>query len=122
MLNGPNFVIRNVGDLDKTRRFYTAALGFRVEGEQPGFVQFATTGGATFALMENPDGGDLVVRRRRRRDARRVARPRRGDRPPAQGRAVRSPAGDQGRRGADAVPLAAAGAVVVGTGTGAGAR
>jgi predicted enzyme related to lactoylglutathione lyase len=56
MLNGPNFVIRNVGDLDKTRRFYTDALGFRVEGEQPGFVQFATTGGATFALVENPDG------------------------------------------------------------------
>jgi catechol 2,3-dioxygenase-like lactoylglutathione lyase family enzyme len=56
MLKGPNFVIRNVGDLDATRRFYTDALGFREEAEQPGFVQFADTGGATFALVENPDG------------------------------------------------------------------
>jgi catechol 2,3-dioxygenase-like lactoylglutathione lyase family enzyme len=51
MLNGPNFVIRNVDDLDGTRRFYTEKLGFRVEAEQPGFVQFANTGGATFALV-----------------------------------------------------------------------
>ncbi|HEY7037109.1 MAG TPA: VOC family protein [Thermomicrobiales bacterium] len=52
MLNGPNFVIRNVGDLDGTKRFYTDKLGFRVEAEQPGFVQFAKTGGATYALVE----------------------------------------------------------------------
>jgi predicted enzyme related to lactoylglutathione lyase len=51
MLSGPNFVIRNVADLDGTRRFYTEQLGFEVEAEQPGFVQFAKTGGATYALV-----------------------------------------------------------------------
>lgn len=56
MLNGPNFVIRNVDDLDATRRFYTDALGFQVEEEQQGFVQFANTGGATFALVGDPNG------------------------------------------------------------------
>jgi predicted enzyme related to lactoylglutathione lyase len=54
MLKGPNFVIRNVGDLDATRRFYNEKLGFQVADEQPGFVQFADTGGATFALVEAP--------------------------------------------------------------------
>lgn len=56
MLSGPNFVIRNVADLAGTRRFYTEKLGFRVEEEQPGFVQFAKTGGTPYALVENPSG------------------------------------------------------------------
>jgi predicted enzyme related to lactoylglutathione lyase len=56
MLNGPTFVIRNVRDIDGTRRFYTDKLGFRVAAEQPGFVQFAATGGAAYALAANPDG------------------------------------------------------------------
>jgi predicted enzyme related to lactoylglutathione lyase len=51
MMNGPNFVIRNVRDLDETKRFYSDKLGFQVEAEQPGFVQFAKTGGATYALV-----------------------------------------------------------------------
>jgi predicted enzyme related to lactoylglutathione lyase len=56
MLSGPNFVIRNVRDLDGTRRFYTEKLGFDVEAEQPGFVQFAKTGGATYALVGSTEG------------------------------------------------------------------
>jgi predicted enzyme related to lactoylglutathione lyase len=52
MLKGPNVVIRNVRDLDGARRFYRETLGFRIAGEQPGFVQFADTGGATFALVD----------------------------------------------------------------------
>jgi predicted enzyme related to lactoylglutathione lyase len=50
MLSGPNFVIRYVRDLDQARQFYTDTLGFHVEDEPPGFVQFANTGGATYAL------------------------------------------------------------------------
>ncbi len=56
MLDGLNFVIRNVADLAQARQFYTDALGFRVETEQPGFVQFANTGGATFALVGDEAG------------------------------------------------------------------
>jgi predicted enzyme related to lactoylglutathione lyase len=56
MFNGLNFVIRNVRDLDGTKRFYTDKLGFRIEAEQPGFVQFAKTDGATYALAENAAG------------------------------------------------------------------
>jgi predicted enzyme related to lactoylglutathione lyase len=56
MLKGPSFVIRNVRDLDGTRRFYSETLGFQVAAEQPGFVQFADTGGATFALVGDATG------------------------------------------------------------------
>src|SRR5262245_16412891 len=56
MMNGANFVIRNVGEPDGSKRFYTDKLGVQVEAEQPGFVQFAKTGGSTYALAENSAG------------------------------------------------------------------
>ncbi len=50
MLNGPSFILLHVRDVDQARKFYTDSLGYQVEDEQPGFVQFANTGGATLAL------------------------------------------------------------------------
>ena len=59
MLNGPSLILLHVHDIDKTRKFYTDSLGYQVEAEQPGFVQFANTGGATLALSQQ-EGGDPV--------------------------------------------------------------
>ena len=56
MLQGLNFVIVHVPDIETARDFYTEKLGFTVEAQQPGFVQFRQPGsGATFALgQEDP--------------------------------------------------------------------
>ena len=54
MLLGLDFVMLHIPDLEQARAFYTEKLGFAVEGQQPGFVQFkkhADTG-ALFALLE----------------------------------------------------------------------
>lgn len=44
------FVIRHVPDIEAAKAFYRDALGLAIEGESPDFVQFANSGGATFAL------------------------------------------------------------------------
>src|SRR5215218_3208451 len=61
MFNGPRFIVRHVRDLDKTRTFYTDVLGFQVENDQPGFLQFTNTGGATFALGPEGAGEETEV-------------------------------------------------------------
>lgn len=59
MLHGPSFIIMHVPDVERAKTFYADTLGFQVEDEHPGFVQFTNTGGATFAL--GPEGaGDPV--------------------------------------------------------------
>ena len=58
MVQGLNFVIVHVPDVAAARDFYTEKLGFTVEAEQPGFVQFKRPGdeGATYALGLTPSG------------------------------------------------------------------
>ena len=41
MVQGLSFVIVHVPDVAAARAFYTEKLGFAVDAEQPGFVQFA---------------------------------------------------------------------------------
>lgn len=50
MLNGLQFVMAHVPDVQEAKRFYTEKLGFAVEDELPGFVQFKQPAGATFAI------------------------------------------------------------------------
>jgi predicted enzyme related to lactoylglutathione lyase len=59
MSNGPNFIIVHVGDTAKARQFYGETLGYTVEAESPGFVQFNSTNGTTLALSTE-QGGDPV--------------------------------------------------------------
>jgi lactoylglutathione lyase len=57
MLLGLNFVLLHVPDIEQARAFYTEKLGFAVEDQQPGFVQFKQHAGmgAIFALQEHAD-------------------------------------------------------------------
>ena len=50
MNSGLQFVVRHVADVDAARAFYTEKMGFEVEAEQPGFVQFKAPDGAPFAV------------------------------------------------------------------------
>jgi len=59
MLHGPSFIIMHVPDVDRAKTFYVDQLGFQVEDEHPGFVQFVNTGGATFSLGPE-EAGDPV--------------------------------------------------------------
>jgi lactoylglutathione lyase len=59
MIAGLDFVILHVPNLEQARTFYTEKLGFAVEDQQPGFVQFKKQGepGAIFALQEDKEAG-----------------------------------------------------------------
>lgn len=61
MLKGLNFIIRHVDDVAATRDFYVQKLGLAVEEAAPGFVQFAGSGGATFALGDAGAGDPLEL-------------------------------------------------------------
>jgi catechol 2,3-dioxygenase-like lactoylglutathione lyase family enzyme len=50
MNSGLQFIVRHVADIDAARVFYTEKMGFEVQGEQPGFVQFKAPDGASFAI------------------------------------------------------------------------
>jgi predicted enzyme related to lactoylglutathione lyase len=54
MLNGLNFVLAHVPSIEQVLPFYTEKLGFEIEAQAPGFVQFkqAKGEGATYALSE----------------------------------------------------------------------
>jgi predicted enzyme related to lactoylglutathione lyase len=58
MLQGLNFVLLHVTDIEKATAFYTEKLGLVIEDQQPGFVQFKQPmgQGATFALSSEGDG------------------------------------------------------------------
>ena len=52
-MDGLHFVLMHVPDVATATTFYTQKLGFEVEAQQPGFVQFkAPNGGASFALSQ----------------------------------------------------------------------
>jgi predicted enzyme related to lactoylglutathione lyase len=55
MIAGLDFVLLHVPNLEQARTFYTEKLGFAVQDQQTGFVQFKKQGepGAIFALMED---------------------------------------------------------------------
>lgn len=63
MFNGLNFVIAHVPSVAEVLPFYTEKLGFEIEDQMPGFVQFKQPhgSGATYALSEEgpvkPDTG-----------------------------------------------------------------
>src|SRR5438105_14863858 len=63
MLQGLNLVIVHVPDVAQARAYYTEKLGFTVENDVPGFVQFKQPGGASFAIVpetaEAPDRIEL---------------------------------------------------------------
>ncbi len=50
MIQGLNFVMTHVDGVAAARAFYTEKLGFAVENEAPGFVQFKAPSGASYAL------------------------------------------------------------------------
>jgi catechol 2,3-dioxygenase-like lactoylglutathione lyase family enzyme len=50
MNSGLQFVVRHVTDVAAARAFYAEKMGFEVEAEQPGFVQFKAPDGAPFAI------------------------------------------------------------------------
>jgi predicted enzyme related to lactoylglutathione lyase len=54
MLNGLNFVLAHVPSIAEVLPFYTEKLGFEVETQVPGFVQFKQPNGqgASYALSE----------------------------------------------------------------------
>lgn len=54
MLNGLNFVLVHVPSVEQVLPFYTEKLGFEIENQQPGFVQFKQIRGegASYALSE----------------------------------------------------------------------
>ena len=58
MLQGLDFVLLHVTDIEKATIFYTEKLGLVIEDQQPGFVQFKQPmgHGATFALSQESDG------------------------------------------------------------------
>ena len=58
MLQGLNFVLLHVTDIEKATAFYTGKLGLVIETQQSGFVQFKQPmgQGATFALSQEGDG------------------------------------------------------------------
>ncbi len=62
MIQGLQFVMAHVPDVDAARNFYTETMGFEIEDQAPGFVQFKqTNGGATFALgLPDPAQPDPV--------------------------------------------------------------
>jgi predicted enzyme related to lactoylglutathione lyase len=51
--NNLDFVLLHVPDLAAARAFYTEKLGFAVEAEAPGFIQFRRPTGAVFALQQD---------------------------------------------------------------------
>ena len=55
MILGLDFVMLHVPNLEQARSFYTEKMGFAVEDQQPGFVQFKQDEGmgAIFALQED---------------------------------------------------------------------
>ena len=53
MDNNLDFVLLHVPDLAAARAFYTEKLGFAVESEAPGFIQFRRPAGAIFALQQD---------------------------------------------------------------------
>ncbi len=52
MLQGLQFVLVHVPDVQQARAFYTEKLGFVVEDEAPDFIQFKAPQGATLALAK----------------------------------------------------------------------
>lgn len=50
MNSSVQFIVRHVADIAAARAFYTEKLGFEVEAEQPGFVQFKASDGSPFAV------------------------------------------------------------------------
>jgi len=55
MILGLDFVMLHVPNIEQARTFYTEKMGFAVEDQQPGFVQFRQHEGmgAIFALQED---------------------------------------------------------------------
>ena len=55
MILGLDFVMLHVPNIEQARTFYTEKMGFAVEDQQPGFVQFKQHEGmgAIFALQED---------------------------------------------------------------------
>jgi predicted enzyme related to lactoylglutathione lyase len=53
MDNNLDFVLLHVPNLAAARAFYTEKLGFAVEDENPGFIQFRRPSGAIFALQQD---------------------------------------------------------------------
>jgi lactoylglutathione lyase len=54
MLNGLNFVLAHVPSIEQVLPFYTEKLGFEIEAQAPGFVQFKQPRGegAIYALSQ----------------------------------------------------------------------
>lgn len=51
-MNSLNFVIMHVDDVAAAQTFFIEKLGFEIDNEAPGFVQFKTPTGAAFALSQ----------------------------------------------------------------------
>ncbi len=60
MPQGLNFVMMHVHDVEGTSAFYADKLGLTVEARQPGFVQFAPTGGGAAFALGQEEAGEAV--------------------------------------------------------------
>jgi len=56
MIQALNFVLVHVANVAEARAFYIEKLGFTVEAEAPGFVQFTRADGASYALSQAGPG------------------------------------------------------------------
>lgn len=54
-LNGLQLVLMHVRSIAEVQSFYADTLGFEIEDQQPGFVEFKQPGGASIAFSENSD-------------------------------------------------------------------
>ena len=61
MLQGLNFVLLHVTDIEQATAFYTEKFGLAIEDQMPGFVQFKQPmgQGATLALSSEGDGSPV---------------------------------------------------------------
>ena len=56
-MKGPQFVMLHAPNVSQVRDFYVEKLGFAVDDEAPGFLQFGNGGeGAALAIGEDPAG------------------------------------------------------------------
>ena len=58
MIQGLSFTLVHVAEMAQARAFYTEKLGFAVETEVPGFIQFTRGEGATYALSQVGPGAE----------------------------------------------------------------
>ena len=61
MIDGLQFVIRHVDDVDAARAFYHEQMGLKIDTDSPNFVQFSASNGAAFGVSKVTNSSDLPL-------------------------------------------------------------